>query len=130
MEVYKKISESRTEHVQIVFSEYINGCGRLFGGKLVEWMDIIAAVVARRHSEREVTTASIDKVDFAVPAKLNDTIFMVGQIMSVGNTSMHVEIKAFVEKLNGERILINTAHFVMVALDSNNMPCRVPRIKE
>jgi acyl-CoA hydrolase len=130
MENCKNILDSRTEHVQIVFSEYINGCGRLFGGKLVEWMDTIAAVVARRHSEKEVTTASIDKVDFAVPAKINDTIFMVGQILSVGNTSMRVEIKAYVEKLNGDRILINTAHFVMVALDDNNNPCRVPRIKE
>jgi acyl-CoA hydrolase len=130
MEKYKKISDSRTEHIQIVFSEYINGCGRLFGGKLMEWMDTVAAVVARRHSEREVTTASIDKVNFAVPANLNDTIYMVGELMSVGNTSMHVQIRAYVEKLNGERILINTAHFIMVALDENNMPCRVHRLEK
>lgn len=129
MELIKKASQSRTEHVEIVFSEYINGYGRLFGGKLMEWMDTLAAVVARRHSGMEVTTASIDKVSFAVPANLNDTIFMVGLLTSVGNTSMKVEIKAYVEKLDGERILINTAHFIMVALDEHNKPARVPRLE-
>jgi len=130
MEKYKKISDSRSEQIQIVFSEHINGRGRLFGGRLVEWMDTLAAVVARRHSGKEVTTASIDKVDFAVPANINDTIYLVGEVLSVGNTSMNVHIKAYVEKLSGERILINNAKFIMVALDENDMPCRVPRLCE
>lgn len=130
MDRIKSKQLSRTEHIQIVFSEHINGVGRLFGGKLMEWMDMLAAVVARRHSGMEVTTASIDKVDFAVPANLNDTVYMLGEIMSVGNTSMNIKIRAYVEKLNGERVLINTAHFIMVAIDSNNTPTRVPRLAD
>ena len=128
-ERYKTVAQSRTEQTHIVFSGYINGTGRLFGGQLVAWMDVVAAVVAKRHSECEVTTVSIDKMDFAAPAKLNDTIILIGKIKNVGNTSMNIKIKAFVEKLNGERKLISTADFTMVAMCKGDMPCRVPRLK-
>lgn len=128
MEVYKSVEDSRVEHIQIVFSEHINGTGRLFGGKLVEWMDVVAAVVARRHSQCEVTTVSIDKMDFASPAKLNDTVLIIGELVKVGNTSMNVKVSAYVEKLSGKRILINTASFIMVALGKEDKPCRVPRL--
>ena len=55
----RTVAYSRTEQIQIVMPEFINGTGRLFGGKLVEWIDIVAAVVARRHSGMDVTTACI-----------------------------------------------------------------------
>ncbi|MHB8065230.1 MAG: acyl-CoA thioesterase, partial [Ruminiclostridium sp.] len=55
--IYKTVSDSRTEQVQILMPEHINGFNRLFGGRLVEWIDVVAAVVARRHSGRNVTTA-------------------------------------------------------------------------
>lgn len=128
MEKAKTKSHSRTEQVHIVFAEHINGVGRLFGGKLMEWMDVVAAVVARRHSECEVTTASIDKVDFSAPAKINETIFLQGELASVGNSSMKVRVTAYVEDLKGVRNMINAATFTMVALDENDKPCRVPRL--
>ena len=46
----KRVSASRTEQIQILMPEHINGAGRLFGGKLVEWIDVVASVAARRHS--------------------------------------------------------------------------------
>ena len=48
---------SRTEHTQIVLKEHINGQNRLFGGRLMEWIDVVAAVAARRHAGHNVTTA-------------------------------------------------------------------------
>ena len=45
----KTVGESRTEQVQIVLPGHSNGDGRLFGGRLMEWIDVVAAVVARRH---------------------------------------------------------------------------------
>ncbi|MGI6701237.1 MAG: acyl-CoA thioesterase [Christensenellales bacterium] len=126
----KTIADSRAEHTQIVFSEHINGTGRLFGGRLVEWMDIVAAVVARRHSECEVTTVSIESLNFAAPARLNDTLVIIGEMVSVGNTSMKVRVTVYVEKLSGERQLINTAYFILVALDKEDKPCRVCRLRE
>lgn len=123
----KPVSASYTEQCHIVFSEHINGNGRLFGGQLIAWMDVVAAVVARRHSEHEVTTVSIDKMDFNAPAKLNDLIIIAGKLVSAGNTSMRIEVDAYMEN-KGVRTRINTAMFILVALDENDKPTRVPRI--
>lgn len=122
----KRVSDSLTEQIQILMPEHINGYGRLFGGKLVEWIDIVAGVVARRHSCRNVTTASIDNLQFKASAHANSTIVLKGKITYVGKTSMEVCVDTFVEELSGERKLINHAYLVMVALDENERPTEVP----
>lgn len=94
----------------------------------MEWIDIVAGVVARRHSGHEVTTALIDTLDFKKPAHLNQTILLVGQVTCVGNTSMEVRVDTFVESLGGEKELINRAYLVMVALDENEQPVTVPEL--
>lgn len=124
----KRVGESKTEHVEIVLLEHLNGFSRLFGGQLVEWIDIVAAVVARRHSNCNVTTASIDNLQFKAAAYLNDTVVLSGCITYVGNTSMEVRIDTFVERLTGEKNLINRAYLVLVALDEHEVPVPVPRL--
>ena len=122
----KRIKDSITEQVHILSQGNLNGYRRLFGGKLMSWMDVVAAVVARRHSEKNVTTAVVDMLEFKAPAYANDTICIIGKITYVGNTSMEVKVDVYVEELTHERRLINTAYFVMVALDENEKPTKVP----
>lgn len=123
---YKKVSDSKTEQIQILMPEHINGFNRLFGGRLMEWIDVVAAVVARRHSGCNVTTASIDNLQFKAPAYVNSTIFLAGQITYVGKTSMEVRVTTYVEKLDGMRYMINRAYLVLVALDDSDHPVEVP----
>lgn len=124
----KRISDSMTEQVQILMPEQLNGYKRLFGGKLMEWIDVLAAVVARRHCCKNVTTACIDSLEFKEPAFVNDTLVLKGRVTYVGRTSMEIKVDTFVESLDGSRRLINTAFFVMVALDDNNRPTAVPQL--
>ena len=76
----KTVAQSRTEQIQILMPEHINGYSRLFGGKLMEWIDVVAGVVARRHSGREVTTAAIDNLQFKAAAHINSTVVLSGRI--------------------------------------------------
>ncbi len=122
----KPVSASQTQQTQILIHEHINGSGRLFGGRLMEWIDIVAAVTARRHSGRNVTTASIDTLHFKSPAYINDTILLEGTTTYVGRTSMEVRVDTFVEALDGTRRMINRAYLVMVALDERGRPTPVP----
>jgi len=124
----KKVCDSYAEQVQILTQANLNGYSRLFGGQLMEWIDIVAAVVARRHSERNVTTAVVDMLEFKKPAYANDTIIIKGKVTYAGRTSMEVKVETFVEELSGERTLINTAYLVMVALDENDRPTEVPKL--
>ena len=122
----KQASESQTEQIQIVMSGDINGSGRLFGGRLVEWIDVVAAVVARRHSGHEVTTVSIDNLHFKASAHMNETVVLIGCVTYVGRTSIEVKVETYAENLRGERRMINRAYVVMVAIDGNEKPTPVP----
>lgn len=131
MEKEKKVkhpSDSYTEQVHIITQSDINGFDRLFGGALMAWIDILAAVVARRHSERNVTTVFVDTLEFRAPARVNDTIYMTGKLTYAGKTSMEVCVKTFVEELSGDRKLINVAYLTLVALDENEQPTEVPEL--
>lgn len=124
----KRVSESRTEQVQILSQGSLNGYKRLFGGKLMEWIDVVAAVTARRHSGKNVTTAAVDSLEFKSAAYANDTLVLVGYITYTGRTSMEVCVKTYVESLDGERKLINKAYVIMVALDEEEKPTEVPKL--
>ena len=122
----KYVKDSFTEQVQILTQATMNGFGRLFGGRLMEWIDVVAAVVARRHSEKNVTTVLVDRLEFKKAARVNDTLLLCGYITYVGRTSMEVCVKTYIEMLDGTKKLINRAYVVMVALDKEDRPSAVP----
>lgn len=124
----KTPSESYTEQVQIVSSADLNGFSRLFGGKLMQWADITAAVCARRHSGCNVTTAMVDKLEFHAPARANDTVLLTARLTYTGRTSMEVCVESYVEKQGNHRTLINRAFFIMVALDQEEHPTPIPQL--
>ena len=122
--------DSYTEHVEIVMYRHTNGSGRLFGGALMQMIDTVGAICARRHAGTEVTTVAIDDLSFKAPAQLNSTLLLTAEVESVGNTSVKVKVSTFVEELNGTREEINVAHLTFVAMDRFNRPTPVPRIAE
>jgi len=128
MEV-KHPRDSYTESVQILNLNTMNGYDRLFGGKLMEWIDIAAAVAARRHANRNVTTVTVQGLEFHEPAFANDLVVLAAKLVCVGRTSMDVCVRSYVEKMNGNRQLINTAYLTLVALDENDRPTPVPALE-
>lgn len=122
----KRVSDSVVETVHIVRPNHLNGAGRLFGGILMQWIDEVAALVAKRHTHKNVITVSVDNLSFLKGAYQKDVIVIVGRVTYTGRTSMEVEVDSFVEALDGERMHINHAYFTMVALDENDMPSQVP----
>ncbi len=124
----KNVNDSITTQVQMILSADINGSGRLFGGRLMEWIDIVAAVTARRHSGNNVTTICVDNLTFKSAVHINDIIVLIAKITYVGKTSMEVSVQTYIETEDGEKILVNKAYLVMVALDENDNPVTVPEL--
>lgn len=122
----KRVRDSRADQVQVLTQSAMNGYNRLFGGQLLMWIDVVAAVVARRHAHRNVTTAMVDRLTFEGAAHSNDTLVLRGRMVFTGRTSMEVRVDTYVESLEGERTLINTAYIVLVALDEFERPAPVP----
>ncbi len=124
----KRIEDSMVETVHIVRPNHLNGANRLFGGILMQWLDEVAGIVAKRHSMTNVITASIDNLRFLKGAYQNEMVVIIGKLTWVGTSSMEVRVDTYVENKQGERRPINRAYFVMVALDENDKPVPVPRL--
>ncbi len=122
----KSIEDSRTKQVHLLRYEDINGENRLFGGKLVSWIDEVAGIVAKRHAGIRVTTAAIDNLEFKHPAFLDELIIVSGYVTYVGNTSMEIRVDTYLEAANGMRRPINRAYLTVVALSDDNHPCPIP----
>lgn len=124
----RRVSDSKVETIHMVRPNHLNAAGRLFGGILMQWIDEVAGLVAKRHTRMNVITASVDTLDFLRGAYQRDVIVISGQATHVGNTSMEVEVDTFVEAIDGERTLINHAYFTMVAIDENDKPTSIPKL--
>ncbi len=117
-----------TTAVQIVLPQHCNGyeTPRLFGGQLMAWIDIIAAVAARRYARCAVTTVCVDNLAFLAPAYLNDTVVQEARVTWTGTTSLEVRVDTYVERLNRDREAVNRAYLVFVAIDAGGRPVPVP----
>lgn len=63
-EIERTVSDSRVETVHMVRPNHMNAAGRLFGGQLMQWLDEVAGLVAKRHIRGNVITASVDNLRF------------------------------------------------------------------
>lgn len=118
----KCVEDSQTEQFRLLKYEDINGANRLFGGKLMAWIDEVAGVTARRHCEGQVTTACIDNLQFKEPAFLGDMVVIIGRMTYIGRSSMEVRVDSYIEDIHGIRRPINRAYVMMVALDEEEHP--------
>ena len=128
MEKTSTVQDSLTRQTRTLMYQDLNTRGKLYGGRLLEWIDMVAGITGRRYCGTEVTTAAIDKLDFLTAAKLGDILEIIGKVTYVGNTSFEVKVETYVDRQNGERERINRAYLVMVALDEEERSIRPPRL--
>jgi acyl-CoA hydrolase len=123
----KSVEDSKTETIHCPQYEDINGFGRLFGGRLMEWIDTAAGVCAIRHSGLVVTTAAVDHLEFKSGAYLGDIVVIVAKVVYVGRSSMDIRVDTYVEdKETGMRRPINRAYLTEVCIDKDGKPVPVP----
>ena len=114
---YKIPADSETTKTEVVCPNDSNPMDILQGGRLVEWMDIAAAVCAQTHAGKICVTASINQVDFNAPAQVGDIITIKAGITRAFKTSMEIFVQSFARKvLTGKKYLISEAYFTFVAL--------------
>lgn len=126
----RKPSQSVTVNTEVVMPNDTNHVGNLFGGKLMQWVDITAAIAAQRHSSRVVVTASINHVSFDNPIKQNSIVTLEAKVSRAFNTSMEVIVDVYVENtVTGEKTKCNEAILTFVAVDQNGAPLPVPLLE-
>lgn len=123
----KHPSQSATVNTEVVLPNDTNHVGNLFGGKLMQWLDITAAIAAQRHCGRVVVTAAINHVSFDKPIKQNAIVTLEAKVSRAFSSSMEVFVDVFVENTTtGQKTKCNEAILTFVAIDQNGSPLPVP----
>jgi acyl-CoA hydrolase len=125
----KPVRESRAVKASIVLPPDTNNHRTMFGGKVMAYIDDIAAISAMRHCRQRVVTASTDSVDFLHPIREGDSICLESFVTWTHKTSMEVFVKVVAEDLlTGKRSVCATSFLTFVALDPDNKPILVPGV--
>ncbi len=123
----KTPSESAVETRYLVMPQQANPQGTAFGGAIVSWIDMVAAMAGQRHCGREVVTAGIDSLVFRHPIRIGDQVVLKAAVNYVSHSSMEVGVQVIRDDpYSGEHMIATTAHLTLVALDENKRPTAVP----
>ena len=123
----KSAKESLAIQTQIVLPNDTNTLGNLFGGKLLQWMDIVSSISAHRHCRRVVVTASVNNVAFNNPINHASIVTLEAKVSRAFTSSMEVFIDVWVEDhVTGKKVKCNEAIYTFVAVDQNGSPLPVP----
>lgn len=121
----------RIVKTEVVCPNDSNPMGLLQGGRLVQWMDIAAAVSAQLYSGTTCVTVSIDRVSFRRPARIGDILTIEASLKKVVRTSMHVRVEARTQSVGQKtKKLVSKADFVFVAIDASGRPTKVSTNKK
>jgi acyl-CoA hydrolase len=114
---------SRVEMTELVLPGDTNALGTIFGGKVMQWIDIAASVAGMRHSGGNVVTASIDALTFLTPIHLGEIVRLQAQVNFVGRTSMEIGVRVEAEDpRTGARRYTTKAYLTFVAIDAAAQP--------
>jgi acyl-CoA hydrolase len=70
----------------------VNFGGHVHGGEVMKWMDQIGYALAVKYSKGYAVTKFVDNINFKSPMKIGDLVSLSAKIMSVGVTSIRIEI--------------------------------------
>jgi len=119
--------DSIVQMVQIVNPTDANALGAAFGGSVMGWIDICAAVAAQRHCRHNVVTASMDDLHFHAPIRVGWTVSLKARVIAAFHTSMEIGVMVHAENpTTGERQLTTSALLTFVALDQDGTRLTVP----
>jgi len=123
--------QTRCVMTQIVMPMHTNGvAGVMFGGVMMQWIDVCAGVAAMRHAAGAVTTASIDRLDFLSPVHVGEIVVLQAQVNYVARTSMEVGCRVETEDMHTRtRRYVTKAYLTFVAIDKQGRPAPVPPLR-
>ena len=125
----KFAKNSVTIMTEMVLPNDTNTLNNLMGGRLMHWMDIVAAIAAQKHCNRIVVTASADSISFKQPINLGNVVTLRSQVTRAFNSSMEVFIEVTAEDIPAnKKIMTHRAFFTFVAVDQNGKPIEVPEV--
>jgi acyl-CoA hydrolase len=123
-------SQSHVIMTELVLPSHTNALDSIFGGVIMSWMDIAAAISAQRHCSMPVVTASIDALNFVQPVYKGWIVNLKASVNYVSRSSMEVGVRIDAENPI-QKVVFHTAsaYLTFVALGPDGKPAPVPPLK-
>jgi acyl-CoA hydrolase len=126
----KSPAESEVVMTQMVLPPDANTLGNVFGGRVMEWIDVCGAIAAQRHCRQVVVTASMDDVHFHAPIRLGWTVTLHARVLATFRSSMEVGVRVTAENpRTGERHAATSALITFVTLSAEGERPPVPALR-
>jgi acyl-CoA hydrolase len=123
------VRASQVTMTEMVLPQHTNSFHNVFGGQVMAWIDICAAVAAQRHARKPVVTASVDALQFIAPVLRGWVVNLRASVNYTGRTSMEVGVRVDAENpITGETHHTSSAYLTFVALDESNKPTEIPQV--
>lgn len=122
----KARGESITTMTEHVLPTHTNALGGVFGGQIMAWVDLCAAICAQRHSGSVVVTAGIDDLVFQRTVRAGQIVRLTAHMTAAFRTSMEIFVQVEGEDaVRGEVWPCVSAFVTFVAVDAEMRPARV-----
>ena len=129
MKEARPVSQSAVLMTEMVLPVHTNSLDSIFGGVIVSWIDIAAAISAQRHSASPVVTASIDDLHFIAPVYKGWVVTLKACVNFTGRTSMEVGVRVDAENpIQNKTFHTASAYLTFVAVDQHGHPVNVPPV--
>lgn len=123
-------SSSSVQSTYLVMPTDANIHQTAFGGRIMEWMDLISGICATRYCRLPTVTVAVDELVFKRPIRVGDTVIVKASVNYAGKTSMEVGVR--VEREDAITFTIEhclSGYFTFVAIDRNGKPVPVPPVE-
>ena len=121
------VSQSRVIMTELVLPQHTNAIGSIFGGVIMSWIDIAAAIASARHCSTQTVTASIDALNFIEPVYKGWIVNLKASVNFVSRTSMEVGVRVDAENpIERHTFHTASAYMTFVALGKDGKPVAVP----
>jgi acyl-CoA thioesterase YciA len=103
-----------------------NARGTIFGGVILSYIDLAAAIEAQKQSTKNFVTKAMNAVEFVAPVHLGDVVSFYTHIIRLGTTSITVKVEVEAERFREAEgkhfVKVTEAEVVCVAVDSSGRP--------
>ena len=106
-----------------------NGNGDIFGGWVMDQVDLAGSVLPARYTQGRMATVAVNEFVFKQPVRVGDILSFFSSVTRIGRTSVTVQVEVYAENFErqGQYMKVTQALLTYVAIDDHGRPREIPR---
>lgn len=126
----RTVQDSLTNMTEYVLPVHANVLGNVFGGQILSWMDVCAAICAQRHCGTVAVTAGLDELFFEQSVRVGQVVRIQSFVSATFKSSLEVRVIVTGEDPTSRVTWpCVSAYMTFVAIDAHKKPMSIPQLE-